>query len=320
MMASRCYEMSAEPNKLGCTSCHDAHRHPTPTEKAGHYRQRCLKCHTESSCGLPVAVRHERNKDDSCIACHMPRISSEVSHTAITDHRVPRRPEQAPAPPERRFTAGPDDLTPFHAHLLEANDPEVQRNLGLAVLGMLDRGPPREALRLYADKALPLLEAALRRDPKDLPVLEAKANCLWIMQRPREALADYEAALAAHPESEPALFGAGNVALELNLLDKAEEHLAAAVRANPWNWSHQQRLAVARFRRGAWDDAVAAGRAALRIEPANGATRSLLVQTYLARGDRAQAEAEYEILQRITSESRRDNLRLWYEEQLRRWR
>jgi hypothetical protein len=320
MMASRCYEMSAEPKKLGCISCHDAHRHPTPGEKVGHYRQRCLQCHTETSCAVPVAKRHEQNKDDSCIACHMPRISSEVNHTAITDHRIPRRPEKAPpAPTERRTTPGPEDLVPFHQELLTPDDPETRRNLGMAIIGMLDRGPPREAMKPYADKALPLLEEALRRDPGDVPALQAKASCLWVLQRQPEALTAYEAVLAKQPTSETAHFGAGNVALELNLPEKAETHLKTAVAANPWNWSHHHRLAVAYFRRGAWEQAVESCRRTLAIEPANSAARSLLVQTHLAHGQRASAEAEYEVLRAMAPASRRENLRLWYEEQLRRW-
>src|SRR4051812_49581024 len=30
MQASRCYQESREPKKLGCTSCHDPHRAPAP--------------------------------------------------------------------------------------------------------------------------------------------------------------------------------------------------------------------------------------------------------------------------------------------------
>jgi hypothetical protein len=320
MMASRCYEMSAEPKKLGCISCHDAHWHPPPAEKVGHYRKRCLQCHTDASCAVPIAQRHLQNKEDSCIACHMPRISSEVNHTAITDHRIPRRPRKTPSSeksPSR--TPGSDDLAPFHQHLVAPDDPEVRRNLGLAILGILDRGPPREAMKPYAEKALPLLEEALGRDSTDIPALQAKANCLWVLQRFQEALAAYDAVLAEHPNSETARFGAGNAALELNLHDQAETHLKAAVRANPWNWTHHHRLAIAYFRRGAWDQAVDSCRQALRVEPANNAARSLLVQTHLARGDRAQAEAEYAVLRRLAPESRRANLQLWYDEQLRRW-
>lgn len=269
---------------------------------------------------MPVAERHGQNKEDSCIACHMPRISSEVNHTAITDHRIPRRPDKSPpVPTAQRTTPGPDDLVVFHQHLLEADDPEVSRNLGLATIGMLDRGPPRDAMKPYADKALPLLEEALARDSKDLPALQAKATCLLVLQRPKEALAVFDAVLAEQPNSETARFGAGNVALELGLQDQAELHLKAAVRANPWNWAHHHRLAVAYFRRGAWDEALQSSQEALRNEPANNAVRSLLVQTHLARRDRAQAEAQYGILRRLAPESGRANLQLWYEQQLRRW-
>src|SRR5262249_46911827 len=135
MMASRCYRDSREPKKLGCISCHDPHKHPAEEEKVAHYRQRCLRCHTEKSCSVAPAERRRQNKDDSCIACHMPRRTSEVNHTAITDHSIPRRPAKAPPPP--RTTPGPDDLVPFHRALIDPDDLEVTRNRGLAIIGML---------------------------------------------------------------------------------------------------------------------------------------------------------------------------------------
>jgi Cytochrome c554 and c-prime len=142
MVHSRCYRESQEPKKLGCTSCHDAHKAPAPAEKVAHYRGRCLQCHTPQSCSVPEPARREQNKDDSCVACHMPRGGSEVSHTSITDHRIHRRAAAMPAA-ERQPTPGPDDLVPFHRHLIPGDDEEELRNRGLAVMAMLRRGPPK---------------------------------------------------------------------------------------------------------------------------------------------------------------------------------
>jgi Tfp pilus assembly protein PilF len=319
MRASRCYDASREPDKLGCISCHDPHRHPAPEEKVAHYRGRCLRCHTEASCSLPPAQRREKQKDDSCVACHMPRTGSDVNHTSVTDHRIPRNAGAAGAAPPPRSTPGPSDLVAFHRDLIDPGDEELSRNLGLAVMAMLDRGPPDEVKRQYAEKALPLLERALARDAEDLPACEARADALWCLGRREEALAGYDTVLSHRPESETALHRAGSLALELNRPEAARSYLERAVGMNPWRWPYHFGLATASFRRGEWGRAVGECREALRLEPTNSATRSLLIQCYLGAGERDDALAEYETLRRLTPEDRREGLRRWFEGRLRQF-
>jgi Tfp pilus assembly protein PilF len=319
MRVSRCYRASRGPKKLGCISCHDPHRFPAPDEKVAYYRQRCLNCHTEKSCSLPPAVRRRQSKADSCIACHMPRGKSEVNHTSITDHRIPRRPERSTrAEPAVRPTPGPSDLIPFHRDLIDERDEEVARNLGLAVLAMLDRGPPQPVARQYAAKALPLLERALRRDGDDTPVAQARADALWCLGRRQEALAAYEKVLARKPRLETALHRAGDLALALNRPKEARAFLERAVRVNPWRWQYHHGLAVASFRLGEWHRGVRECRQSLRLEISNPASRSLLVQCYLCLGQEEKARAEFEVLWQLTAKDRRQDLRRWFEQQQRR--
>jgi hypothetical protein len=318
MTASRCYRESREPKRLGCTSCHDAHKVPAPDEKAAYFRGRCLQCHTPHSCSLPEPVRREQNKDDSCIACHMPRGASEVVHTAITDHRVPRRPAPAAPADARRPTPGPDDLVPFHRSQLPAGDEEELRNRGLAMLGMLERGPPKEAGRRYAAAAFPLLDRAVERDRQDWPAVEGRAQALWLLGRPEEALAGFEASASARPGSEAALGAAGSVALELDRADAARSFFERAIERNPWQSSYHHGLAVASFRRGEWGRAAGECRQALRLEPTATGTRSLLIQCYLWDGRTDQARAEFDTLRQLTAEGRRPDLARWFEQEQRR--
>ena len=318
MMDSRCYKESQEPKKLGCTSCHDAHSSPRPQEKVAHYRSRCLQCHTNQSCAVPEPVRREKSRDDSCIACHMPRAATEVNHTSLTDHRVPRRPPPSTVENTRRPTARPDDLIPFHRHLIAPGDEEVSRNRGLAQMAMFDRNLPAEAGRAFAIAALPLLEQAVRRDQFDWPAVEGRANALWILGRREEAMTAFEASLASRPDFEVTLHAAGTMALELNRTDQARSYFERAVRRNPWRSHYHHGLAVTSFRRGQWEQAAAECRQALRLEPTADGSRSLLIQCYLWDGRKRQAQAEYEILRQLTPEGRRKELGRWFEEEQQR--
>jgi len=89
MRQSRCYQESGE--ELGCISCHDPHRLPTPEERVGYYRSRCQECHARQGCSLPRDRRLAQRPDDDCTACHMPRSrAGDIAHTAITVHSIPR--------------------------------------------------------------------------------------------------------------------------------------------------------------------------------------------------------------------------------------
>jgi hypothetical protein len=90
MRSSQCYAGSS--GELGCISCHDPHRLPDPESRTIYYRGRCLECHERRGCSLPLAERRERSPDDDCVGCHMPpTAASNVAHTALTDHTIPRR-------------------------------------------------------------------------------------------------------------------------------------------------------------------------------------------------------------------------------------
>jgi len=78
------------------------------------------------------------------------------------------------------------------------------------------------------------------------------------------------------------------------------------------------RCAIVSFRLGEWERGVRECREALRLEPFNTGSRSLLVQCHLAMGRADEAVAEYETIRQLTPENRRDGLRGWFEAQQRR--
>jgi Flp pilus assembly protein TadD len=317
--SSRCYAASREPDKLWCASCHDPHKKPAPEERVAHYRGRCLRCHTEQSCSVPQAARRAKEEDDSCIACHMPRTGTEVTHASVTDHRIPRNGDRPIPSAALRPTPAPGDLAPFHRDRVDPQDQEILRGLGLALLGMRNRRMPAYAERRFAESALPLLERALEADAHDWPAWQARGEALACLGRPEEALEAAEAVLAARPESEVTLHGAASLCLEMNRPAAARAYFERAARVNPWNHNYHLGLAIASFRLAEWERSARECREALRIEPSDSASHSLVLQCYLCLGRKDRAEAELETLRQLTSEDRRPALGRWYEEQLRRF-
>src|SRR5260370_40296076 len=95
MNFSRCFQRSPVKKKLGCISCHTPHETVAAEDRVGYYRECCLDCHRQRGCAVPRETRLRQNKEDSCIDCHMPPYgTSDIAHTAATDHRILRKRER----------------------------------------------------------------------------------------------------------------------------------------------------------------------------------------------------------------------------------
>jgi predicted CXXCH cytochrome family protein len=118
LAASAC---AAAGERLWCGACHDPHRSPRETERAGWYRARCLECHQ----GAAVA-QHENRRGDDCARCHMPRSKAyDGGHTAFTDHWIRRSPgSEQPAQTQEALRAWREPPEPIRI-----------RNLALAYIG-----------------------------------------------------------------------------------------------------------------------------------------------------------------------------------------
>lgn len=87
MRLSKCYRNSN--GGLGCISCHDPHVEPSQQEAPVYFRQKCLACHTEKSCAVPLSLRQRKTPPDDCAGCHMPkRDVTVISHSVLTNHRI----------------------------------------------------------------------------------------------------------------------------------------------------------------------------------------------------------------------------------------
>jgi Tfp pilus assembly protein PilF len=311
MRQSRCFQGGRGPSRLGCVSCHDPHVHVGPERRQAHYRERCLKCHQPQNCSAPAADR--RGKEDSCIDCHLPRQGSyDVAHTAVTDHRIRRRPAPPGAEPTPPALRGLLPVVLFDREAAAPPDGEASRDLGIALVALmaqdkLDRGT-------YADRALPLLEAATRRDPGDVEAWQARADALVLLRRPAEALRAVEAALPLGPQRETLLARAGQLTQDLGDGDAAVGYWRRAVAANPWLAEYRGPLAELLARRGAWDEARVQCRDWLRLDPESVPARLLWIRCLLHDGNRRAARAEADRVAALQPEYR-DRLEAWFAEQ-----
>ncbi len=168
MTLSKCYRASR--GGLSCLSCHDPHMEPWREDAPAYFAKKCLACHTEKSCNLPLEVRQHQQPPDDCAGCHMPKRNvREISHSSITNHRILSRPDEpfpavafqqtTPALPDLIHlnpAPGQEDTPPPALTLLQAygelveKHPEYMKRY-LEVLDQLQRSEP----------ANPLVQAAL---------------------------------------------------------------------------------------------------------------------------------------------------------------
>lgn len=195
---------------MSCTSCHDPHRSVTAAERVSFYREKCLACHA----GL--STKHHANQPD-CTSCHMPaNLSTDVAHTAVTDHRIQRRPSIGPALEDA--SKQPSSTLPRLAPFPDSPNAERDdRGMALAWASMAENG--NEAILKQAEQ---LLRKAVQESPKDAVLLSSLA---YVEQR-RGALSDaretYQRALAQDPNLLDA-------ATNLGVLEANSGHLREAV-------------------------------------------------------------------------------------------
>jgi hypothetical protein len=312
MYQSRCFQGGDDQQRLGCISCHDPHRVVRGQERVGFYRKRCLACHEQKGC-TEVAERRQA-RQDSCIDCHMPRYgSSDIPHTAATDHRILRGGKAAP----RDGAAGPPgDTMPvlsFYRGRKGVDNQEEERDRAVALVKAALRGNP-SAIRAVG-YSLPGLEAALRRDPDDLVAVEAKGYALALQEQSTEALAEFEAVLAKAPDREPALVGAAWMAEALGKSDAALGYWRRAVAANPWAAEYRRSLTLLLVKKEAWADAGPHCQAWLRLDPLSAEARAARVSCLLAAGDKAGARAEFARVEALAPPNLRE-LRIRFEQKL----
>lgn len=228
MTLSKCYR--ASQGKLSCITCHDPHVEPSSEEAPAYFAGKCLSCHTNQSCKLPVATRMQQQPANNCIGCHMPKRDIQViSHSSATNHRIVARPDE-PFPdvtfnqttaslpdlihlnPARIHSAGREDaplplLTLLQAYgELSANNPAYVAPY-FKVLGQLEKTQPDD----------PLVQSSLGR--KDLKSGDYQSAVSHL----RRALENHPPVATTYADLADALTHLGQTEEALPLIEKAIE-------------------------------------------------------------------------------------------------
>jgi predicted CXXCH cytochrome family protein len=318
MEQSRCF--TASGGRLLCTSCHDPHAAPEPAARDAHYRTRCLSCHTppkSKDCSLPLPERQAKN--DSCIACHMPKAaSSNIIHASVTDHRVPRTPE--PPPAARGVAFGTPPLVRFRAGPLSPPPEERQRDLAIALARFGRRAMPKELAGRDDVRVLAVerLKTSLARWPGDADAWGALALTRSGRDEAAEKLKAAANAAALAPGSEAALADLTEAATAAGELDLAEETAGRRVRMSPNASDPLVARAFVYLTRGDWAKAEADSLAALRVQPLHPEARLYLAICLHKKGDRAGGLREAQTAALLESDpGERAYLMGWYQRAIR---
>ena len=273
MKMSRCW--AASNGRLGCVSCHDPHVQLRGDEAAHFFRGRCLTCHTTSTCTDSTVRRQATSPPDNCIACHMPKLTTEnVGHTSLTDHRILRSPSEVPAALQASAASNDQGLTYGTRPPTPDQALSNLRNMALAYWQLAGRFPE------FSGKRFELLEQAAAKFPADAEVQAAYGLALsesGAGNRERAAQT-LQRAIDAGSKSTAVRNHLARLRMEEGDVKGAIELLDESIKIDPYDPAPYHNLAYAY---SLSDDASRARevlKSALQIDPADDVARQMLLK------------------------------------------
>lgn len=225
---------------MSCISCHDPHVQPTAEEAPAYFAGKCLKCHTNQSCKIPLEARRQKRPANDCAGCHMPKRDIQViSHSSATNHRILARPDEPF--PDITFHQTTSDLP----DLIDLDPAPGDRNAAIPQLTLLQAyGELAGSKPQYVTPYLEVL-ARLEKSNPDNPLVQAAVGRRELKNGNFSAAAEHlqrAAALASPPATTCA-----DLADALTHLDRKNEAvtwLDKSIQLDPFNPFTQRTLIV----------------------------------------------------------------------------
>ncbi len=260
---------------MSCMSCHDPHTSSAAEDRASYYRGKCLACH-----GAAFGAKHNPDRPD-CTACHMPSsLSTDISHTEVTDHRIRRRPQMSPqllqdSLSQNANSLNTPELIPFPYSKEADND---LRDRALAWQSLAEGGAAGAA-----SQAEHWLRLAAKQFPEDPQILSGLAFVELSHDASDPAAINrahdlYQKALAIDPALIDAAANLGVIEARSGHLRRAVELWQGVFDRTPANSSIGMNLARAFCSEGKTKDARTNVQRVLRFNPDLSSARKLLQQ------------------------------------------
>jgi tetratricopeptide (TPR) repeat protein len=225
---------------MSCITCHDPHVEPTSEEAPAYFNNKCLTCHTNQSCKLPLATRMHQQPANDCIACHMPKRDIQViSHSSATNHRIVATPDEPfPDVTFQQTTASLPDL-------INLDPAPGQENAAPPLLSLLSAyGELAENRPEYAAPYLHVL-GKLEQTQPDNPLVQAALGRRELQSGNFQAAADHlRRALLAGPPVATTCADLANALAHLGQTEQAIPLLNQSIALDPFNPVTQKMLVV----------------------------------------------------------------------------
>ena len=199
MTLSKCYRSTG--GRLSCISCHDPHVEPAKQDASAYYREKCLACHVEKSCALPLGIRQRKAPPDDCAGCHMSKREVPViAHAVLTNHRIVAEAEE-PYPDAAFHMTTPQLPDLVHLSAIPGQrDAPVSPTVLLQAYGQTMAAHPEYRARYFA-----LATQLESTDVNNVDILEALA-ALAVEQNNDEAAMSYLNSAVKHNATSPETF------------------------------------------------------------------------------------------------------------------
>src|SRR5580704_7281919 len=270
MTLSKCYRNGG--GHLGCITCHDPHVEPAKQDAPAYYRQKCLSCHTEKSCALPLGIRQRKTQPDDCAGCHMPKRDVRViAHAVLTNHRIVAQAEEAyPDAAFRMTTPQLPELVHLSAIPSKRDEP-VSPVVLLQAYGQLMTPNPE-----YRERYFALAKKLEEADSDNVDVLEALA-ALSIEQKNDQAALRYLDSAVTHGATTPQTYEQlASLRMQAGQYQEAVDLLERGIKQIPYDALLYRFLGSSYIALRKNSEAVALLEQAVQIFPQDAVLRTLL--------------------------------------------